>query len=203
MAKANKDGWIRHRSNKCPVEDSCIVEARDSEGLHYGPCRADDIAWERDGCHEKITSYRVYKPEQQKEAEVKETAETLRARYLATFEEKKALEATIAARQNEIAMIAKEREELRGKVRALGFDFYDAPKEIGENLPAEEWRIGDFVEATHSSSCGGFNKGNVYAISELSWRSPDDLVVCVQIDENGSTQNGWGHTNFKFHSRPK
>lgn len=53
----------------------------------------------------------------------KETAESLRARYIAAGEEIRANEVTIEARKNEIAQLEKEREELREKVRALGFDF--------------------------------------------------------------------------------
>lgn len=53
----------------------------------------------------------------------KETAESLRSRYIAAGEEIRANEVTIEARKNEIAQLEKEREDLREKVRALWFDF--------------------------------------------------------------------------------
>lgn len=201
MAKANKDGWIRHRGGKCPVEKGTLIDVRYRDGEIRVECEAldDDCSdWSHTCSLGDILAYRICQPEQQKEAEVKEAAETLRARYLATFEEKKALEVTITARQNDIAMIEKEQEELREKVRALGFDFYDAPNVDEDMNDPKNWKAGDLVELT-----GSTNEG---------WKRLKGKICTAKIDKEGlmfiecPAEGPWyvdTNCTFKFHSRPK
>lgn len=75
--------------------------------------------------------------------------------------------------------------------------------EIEEDMTdPENWEIGDLVEAIYNSSDSAYRAGEVYEISWLQWRSVDDCVVSTSLDSNECSTNGWGSTNFKFHSRP-
>lgn len=202
MAKANKDGWIRHRGGKCPVEKGTLIDVRHRDGEIYEEREAGSLTcsdWTHTKSAGDILAYRICKPEQQKEAEVKETAKTLRARYLATFEEKKALEVTIAARQNDIAMIEKEQEELRGKVRALGFDFYDAPNVDKDMKDPKNWIAGDILTIKSNSN------GHQFEIEENvlidGHKNRDGEFQCWHLDKS----DFWfvDSKDAKFHSRPK
>jgi hypothetical protein len=69
--KANKDGWIRHRGGKCPVEDGVLVYVRFRDGeIQYGapanqsstkhePCDADSAFWINEGTSCDIMAYRI------------------------------------------------------------------------------------------------------------------------------------------------
>ena len=62
--KPNKDGWIRHRGGKCPVEAGVIVEIRDRDGDIY-EYNCSDMRWNHIGSGADIMAYRIYKPAEQ------------------------------------------------------------------------------------------------------------------------------------------
>lgn len=62
--KANKDGWIRHRGGKCPVEAGALIDIRMRCGhVEFG---IDDagIKWSHSGHPEDVMAYRIHQPDQ-------------------------------------------------------------------------------------------------------------------------------------------
>lgn len=126
----------------------------------------------------------------------KETAESLRARYIAAGEEIRANEVTIEARKNEIAQLEKEREELREKVRALGFDFFEASAEPEEDMTdPNNWRVGDILEQHTYSFKNTYTP--ITRIENGRWFTKDN-------DGPGDSHGNYESMKkqFKFHSRP-
>lgn len=69
MAKPNKDGWIRHRGGKCPVDAEALVEVRNRAGdiAVTGGTSCTSVSWH--WSHSKhcgdIMAYRPHKPDEQ------------------------------------------------------------------------------------------------------------------------------------------
>lgn len=61
--KESKDGWIRHRGGKCPVDDLMRVEVR-MRGGDSGHERADGLRWNHIGSPGDIMAYRICEPVQ-------------------------------------------------------------------------------------------------------------------------------------------
>lgn len=128
----------------------------------------------------------------------KETAESLRARYIVAGEEIRANEVTIEARKAEIAQLQKEREELREKVRALGFDFWDSTKDGKENaLSPDFWKSGDVVKCIKKGV--DLTLGKLYTLREDY--STSNGWVRIESNDRGH-KDGYDVGCFKFHSRP-
>lgn len=64
--KASKDGWIRHRGGKCPVEAGAKVEVRHRNGVIKNIVDLDidnvDETWLHVGDKDDIMAYRIHKP---------------------------------------------------------------------------------------------------------------------------------------------
>lgn len=67
MSKPNKDGWIRHRGGKCPVDLGTLVDIRNRDGKIFERVKASN---ENNWVHHStlslsdVMSYRLHKPEQ-------------------------------------------------------------------------------------------------------------------------------------------
>lgn len=62
--KANKDGWIRHRGGKCPVDVGELVDVRMRCKHEEIAVDAFDLRWEHDGHPEEVMQWRPHKAEQ-------------------------------------------------------------------------------------------------------------------------------------------
>lgn len=187
MAKANKDGWIRHRGGKQPVADNELVETRLRDGTIQGkPMKAGFYLWEHESDSSDIMSYRIHTTGQKDHQPM--TAEQIRTKYIENLAS--------------IADLHKQNAALVDDLRKMGFDFYNAPSEPAEDMSdPKNWRVGDYVKAVNTTG-DQFISGDIYVIKELEWRANNDCVVCVEEDSSGSRANGWGSTNFVWHSRP-
>ena len=66
MTKENKDGWIRHRGGKCPVEAGVLVEVRYRAELDDSqPVEGIQMRWDHIKTGGDIMSYRIHKPAEQ------------------------------------------------------------------------------------------------------------------------------------------
>lgn len=63
MSKPNKEGWIRHRGGKCPVDKYELVDYRMRDG-EVMTREAGALDWSHGGSAGDILSYRLHKPEQ-------------------------------------------------------------------------------------------------------------------------------------------
>lgn len=64
MSKPNKDGWIRHRGGKCPVESDEMVEVRLRDGTEYVGDDAENgeyWEWDHSGSGGDIMAWRPHK----------------------------------------------------------------------------------------------------------------------------------------------
>jgi len=66
MSKADKDGWIRHRGGKCPVEEGVMVDVRHRDGEVFSGFEAVLSApagsWNHANHPGDIMAYRLHKP---------------------------------------------------------------------------------------------------------------------------------------------
>ena len=65
--KANKEGWIRHRSGKCPVEAGTLVDVRFRSGIIKTVCDSLSLRWSHSGALGDIMAYRLHTPSEQPE----------------------------------------------------------------------------------------------------------------------------------------
>jgi len=88
MSKPNKDGWIRHRGGKCPVETGVLVDVRYRDGgkafgqpaLMSGSVDSRWAAsWDHAAQPFDIMAYRLHKPEQVEPDISIEPVETVRS----------------------------------------------------------------------------------------------------------------------------
>jgi hypothetical protein len=95
MSKPNKDGWIRHRSGKCPVDKGTLIDVRYRDGtyctgvkalysyawlkVHPSGWDAHPEYWIHDGMPGDIMAWRLHKPDQQIEPEVVANVEKFNA----------------------------------------------------------------------------------------------------------------------------
>lgn len=207
MAKANKDGWIRHRGGECPVKQGTLVDVRYRDGyIEYGIPALEfaeqgdrsAIAWSHGDGYADIMAYRLSNTEDVPTIDMqKETPESLRARYIAAGEEIRANEVTIESRKAEIAQLEKEREELREKVRAMGLDFWDAQYTTFDDMSdPRNWKKGDIVQCIAAHTF--LTLGGMYELQEDY--NQRGSVMIDRREVRGLS--GYSHSLFKFHSRP-
>jgi hypothetical protein len=55
-----------------------------------------------------------------------------------------------------------------------------------------KFKVGDRVRALNTSECGAYTKGNLYVVKALGGS------LKTEIDDLGSTSNGWGYQNFEL-----
>ena len=226
-SKANKDGWIRHRGGKCPVEAGVLVDVRYRNGQvneHVKALISIDaggsirelkaVAWDHIDSDLDIMRYRIHKPAEQPvivgKIELEVTANTEGVREV--IEEMQAktgqIEGPLQWRDRiheidrTIEALEEERVSLIQRLEAEGLQLLQA-KACGSVQPVEDmsdwrnWKIGDKIECL--GHCPGqFTQGALYKVRALHQHS-----VSVDLDDNGSDTNGWGYSNFKWHSRPQ
>lgn len=216
--KANKDGWIRHRGGKCPVEKGVHVDVRHRDGeevinvpaqvyLIGARCASD---WDHSGHIGDIMAYRIHKPEQQ-------SGNTTVIPELAHKEEtpiyseefKTAVAAAITDpiycrdRIKDIDLTIQSLEEERASLIQLladgGFQLIRVVAKPTQDMDdIANWEIGDLIQALDGVT-GQFTEGHLYFIRDVV---PTHNHVKVVRDDSDSATNGWLASKFKWHSRP-
>lgn len=184
MAKANKDGWIRHRGGKQPVADNEFVQARLRDGtIQSMPMKAGFYYWDHESESSDIMAYRIHPTEQQEPQPM--TAEQIRTKYIENLAS--------------IADLHKQNAALVDDLRKIGFDFYDTPKEPQEDMSdPKNWRVGDELEVITKTVQEILPFGSIQRITAIEGgkiRFTDTCGSCLESIERITKY-------FKFHSRP-
>jgi hypothetical protein len=215
--KPNKDGWIRHRGGKCPVEAGTLVDyrMRDGDIDDHGE-EPDRLRWEHVGCLTDIMAWRPHVAtvnesltvEQANQRAFDECVEKCasddlcereapvanplqwRDRILSIDTELKAEEARHCAAMEALDA---ERAELLAKLKAEGMALCERKQEADEcdMSNPENWRAGDRVECLHDYG-SQFSRGGLYILRA----DASDCHVMVREDDKGEP-NGWGAKHFK------
>lgn len=180
MAKANKDGWIRHRGGKCPLSGNPVVDVRLRTGAWqrgYASC----YEWSHNNQPYDIMAYSIHTATQQEPQPM--TAEQIRTKYIENLAS--------------IADLHKQNATLVDDLRKMGFDFYDEPKETQEDMSdPKNWRVGDLVQCVSTRLMLDMTKGKNYEINDI------DGICISLIDDAGDVATREADTRFRFHSRP-
>jgi hypothetical protein len=222
MTKANKDGWIRHRGGKCPVEAGVLVDVKLRFGDIISGLPSDSTSWRHEDHHHEhqIMKYRLHKPAEQPKHEEELTFGKV-VGPLAITEGGASISMVIDHPYGQgfmrtplqwrdriheidrtIEALEEERVSLIQRLEAEGLQLLQA-KACGSVQPVDDmsdwrnWKVGDKIECL--GHCPGqFTQGALYKVRALHKHS-----VSVDLDDNGSDTNGWGYSNFKWHSRPQ
>jgi hypothetical protein len=204
--KANKDGWIRHRGGKCPVDADSQVEYRMRDGGILNS-RAGRLEWGHyDECGD-IMAWRPHLAEKPSKVELKaitpERIEAIQARPKPTIADKpKACPLQWRDRIKEIDAttdaLATERADLISKLAAEGFALIE-PVQVDADM--SDWRNledGDLVSTGRDP--GGYSSlsNGVHNIEIDQY--DDDCPIAV--DGLWFTRSEV-ERDLKWHSRPK
>ncbi len=204
---ANKDGWVRHRGGKCPVEAGTMIDVRHRAGDVFTECKVGESCHCKDWSHSNddsdIMAYRIHTPSEQP-ATVKESLPVepvapisgplqWRDRITEIDAESKA-----ENERHSAAMIAlsTERADLVQKLASEGLAMIERKAEPVEDMsdPAK-WREGDLLECVFRHE-GAYTMGKLYSFIRLS-----EWGTARTLDDTGE-ENGVLPNQLKWHSRP-
>lgn len=193
MAKANKDGWIRHRGGKCPVARDTLIDVRHRDGeIHIGVRALKDrnalyTQWIHDTPHKasvEIMAYRLHTPATKPEPKPM-TAEEIRTQYMENLAS--------------IALLHTKNAALVDELRKLGFDLYTAEKEPQEYMSdPKNWRVGDKIEVISEDVASILPHGSIQEITRIEGEMIYFTDTCGGCKESMDGILKY----FKFHSRP-
>lgn len=219
MAKANKDGWIRHRGGKCPVAKGTLIDVVYRDGVenlgvsactvHTGSVDRSAVTWEQWGGNADIMRWRLHKPEiEQSVVEIAVDGPLDwrdRIREIDSEESKRNEE-----HRQAIEAMEKERLSLVQKLEDEGFKLIEA-KPACDGMPAEDmsdwrkWKAGDAIVHTGIGDWCDFTPGKIYHLSAVSENSISlhDDVDPREFHVDGDTVFSDGTiVDFEWHSRP-
>lgn len=206
--KSNKDGWIRHRGGKCPVEAMDAVDVRFRSGVIKTDCDYLSFRWQHTDEPGDIMAWRPHNADNQIEQVVvdnvkafNDQAEMPAAKYFDGPLQWRDRIREIDREQDKAEAVHKaateardaERADLVAKLKAEGLALVQAQQEDMSN-PAN-WKAGDMVECLCTTEEPEFTAGKLYEIDymESNW--------CNVIDDVGD-ENALHPSFFKWHSRP-
>ena len=210
MSKPNKDGWIRHRGGKCPVDGDAKVDyrMRDGEIDCFGR-DAGRLAWSHNSDIGDIMAYRIHKPTEQPAhvaaAAVQIGINAAGAGRLTTIADVKARFTTDGPLQwrdriteiyRTVEALEEERVSLVQRLEVEGFRLIERAVQPVEDMSnPKNWKVGD-----------------VFAqIAEGSWRHSDGTLWTMTHDDGTDMRTYRADTGsdryvkdfaLKFHSRP-
>lgn len=206
--KESKDGWIRHRGGKCPVETGVLVDVRYRDGSvnlsvpakvfgATGTIERSAVNWSQScGRQDDIMAYRISEPV------LPITDDACIDLCVACAEDEQASDPLVwrdriyelAAQQEEIteiynrqsSEIAAERDSLINRLESEGFRLIDGPVETATHAEDmsdwRNWKVGDNVRlfdgGCDTSSMPGGEVGVVSAIE-----SDDPRGQYIEVDE--------------------
>lgn len=194
MSKPNKDGWIRHRGGKCPVDKGVMVYYRMRQDVKSGffsiASDGAKLRWTHEGLPGDIMAYRLHNPAIEPAAV--DNVEPVADGPLQWRDRIQHLD-------NNILNMQTERADLIKRLADEGLQLLEG-KVCGGAKPSEDmsdwrnWRIGDIAEVIDTS---GF----------LGKLRIGDIVPITHVDADGTIKAAphcWGipGESYKFHSRP-
>lgn len=225
MSKPNKDGWIRHRGWKCPVDEYEAVDVRKRNGL-TDTGSAGVFAWKHHGFSNEVMAYRLYKPEQVEPAVVV-NVDAFNAMPKMVVDNAKDLAAAldhitdqpdvplqwrdrIREIDSTVEALEEERVSLVQKLEAEGFRLIDPVKaEVVESVEYmsdwRDWRVGDLVKVAYENDCC-LPVGSIFKIRSLENADYDGhMPVSVHVGSDFEWPEAFDSSvscPFKWHSRP-
>ena len=200
--KADKDGWIRHRGGKCPVDGEIKVEARQRGGqIVIG--NAQEFWWEHRSNGGDIMAYRLHKPAEQVAPFIEAVNAFNALAKVPQLDGPLLWRDRIAEIDATNLALTTERAELVQKLASEGFALIgrindlltDAAQKHEAQQPVPgKWEVGDSVECI-SSNYSFITVGTVYVITGF------DRNMVQFLDDDG-TEMEYERAHFKFHSRP-
>lgn len=211
MTKANKDGWIRWKGGKCPVEKGTLVDVRKRSGNIFTGLRALEsidawhTQWNHNSCAKlqgEIMAYRLHKPEELRQTEadpcVVEAKQAPKFDPVALRDEAEAMRDAIRHCESCIGNHKARIAEIEKQLAEEGFALVEKPAEK-QALPdmddPKNWRVGDWFTCI-SDGWSSFDKGGKYQMIEID--RDGDPVLKGKYEGVPITLV----SNFKFHSRP-
>jgi hypothetical protein len=230
--KANKDGWIRHRGGKCPVEAGALVDVRFRSGITKTVCDSLSFRWDHTGQQGDIMAWRPHVATTEQSTEVAQTVVTegVKAEWEAKLaanpiqwrdrihaidaEQKAADEAHKAATDARTA----ERAELVQKLAGEGLALLDKCHALMDGVeerhgaPTEDmsdwrnWNVGDMLEMINPEPWSSMTMGKLYRIEQPEYCDVfavlDDEGMYMGFDEFDMLCSDTPATDFKWRSRP-
>jgi hypothetical protein len=222
-SKANKDGWMRHRGGKCPVEAGVLVDVKVRGGNEFICVDADDEQWIHYNHSSDVMRYRIHKPSEQPVIEpvvvanVQAFNEQAELRYDPCAQGPLQWRDRLLELQNEMAYekeryeanllnMQQESADLIQRLESEGLQLLQA-KACGSVQPVEDmsnpetWASGDLLKIVYADSTDSYAAGDVVSMKKISLSNSRYGFVFVE-DENGK---GWSMIidQVKFHSRPQ
>lgn len=222
VRKANKEGWIRHRGGKCPVEDISLIEVRRRNGktniLEDNDAENTNETWLHVGDNDDIMAYRhvkiepadIYAADENTEsAPVVEFIKSTVGQIDGPLQWRDRIHEIDAARKEEEARhcavmeaFDKERAELVAKLAAEGLALAECVEAPAEDMSDwRNWRKGDLVKRASSKSPAVYTSGQLYRVIGLEHQGPaieddcGDGSFCIADSEELRSR-------FRWHSRP-
>lgn len=171
--KADKDGWIRHRGGKRPVDAGVKVDyrMRDGEIECFGRY-AGGLRWSHEPDDSDIMAYRLHKPAEQAEPFIEAVHALNELAKVPQLDGPTGWRDRITEIDATTSALATERAELVQKLASEGFALIGrvaAPAEPVEDMSDwRNWKVGDFVTIEGNSSGHEFKTGVIARIKSLS-----------------------------------
>lgn len=212
MSKSDKNGWIRHRGGKCPVDGDTVVDIRCRNGRVHEGEPAYQFIWKHSNDIGDAMAYRIHKPAEQPECEGRACempdAERHSKECLLDAAIDQGWDGPIQWRDRireidrTVEALEEERVSLIQRLEGEGLQLLQgrvcwAVQPVEDMSYWRNWKVGDLVECLHDSPGGTYRKGRIHEIEYID----DDLIGTV-TDSVGDVGNSWESRNFKFHSRP-
>lgn len=192
MSKPNKDGWIRHRGGKCPVEDGVAVDYRMRDGeIMTQP--AVCLEWDHYGECGDIMAYRVHKP-----AEL---------RYDPCADGPLQWRDRITEIDRTVEALEEERVALVQRLEGEGFRLIEwAAQPVEDMSDWRNWKAGDQVKVILANDCTGLWIDRVVTVRSIEPANyGGSMPVSVFYDGDWNfpeAHDGSDRCVFEFHSRP-
>lgn len=225
MTKANKDGWIRHRGGKCPVDAGTLVDVRFRDGEISCSQQAlmkgkPDEAWAKDWAHSgHCGDIMAWRPAKTEAKESQETSEetigscdqpkeppsdpvSLRQQWESLGHEIKSNECSIQSIQEAIAGLVERQESIKAELKAAGFLIYAEAETVKVDASEDmsdpkNWREGDVFTVTQTGS-HSFNIGQ-----KVKMTHDDGSMVKLYESCDNDQEGYWVHDYIlEFNSRP-
>ena len=220
MTKQTKDGWIRHRGGKCPVDAGVMVDIRLRDGTSWGgpeSGRADFRDWAHTGVGGDIMAYRVCESVIEPVVVANVEAFKMAGPYIVVndfqLQQVGQLDGPLQWRDritqidadikfeeerhcSNMACMDQERSDLVAKLAAEGFALIAPVAEPVEDMSDwRNWKAGDLLECVNSQS-RHYTSGKIYKFISASHHGS------VRAMDDREVENGLMPVYFKFHSRP-
>lgn len=211
---ANKDGWVRHRGGKCPVEAGTLVDVRLRSGAILYCTEASNIYWSRveNPNQGDVMAYKIYYSSEQPEiAEEPSPVDPVapiagplqwRDRITEIDAESKAENERHSAA---MTALSTERAELVQKLASEGLAMIERKAEPVEDMSDwRNWKAGDLI--THvAGDWTDYTKGKQYPVKEVGAefiKTRDDVEDrFMEVDGAYMFEDG-RFPSFEWHSRP-